>query len=225
MKIECCIIDDEPLARSGIEGYVEKIPYLKCIGMFSSAIDMLSQLDGLNPDLLFLDIQMPNLTGLEFLKSLKSPPKVIITTAYDQYALEGFELDVLDYLMKPIPFDRFLKAAEKAKGHFQNSQDSFFVKTDKRTEKVRFDDLMYIESMQNYVILNTRSGKHIVHTTLKTMLNQLPESKFTQIHKQYIINNQSVDAIEGNQVVIGPVKLPISRTYSEDAKQAIFKNQ
>lgn len=224
MRIDCCIVDDEPLARSGIEGYVDKIPYLRILGSFSSAIDLLAQLDKLNPDLLFLDIQMPNLTGLDFLKSLQNPPKVIITTAYDQYALEGFELDVLDYLMKPIPFERFLKAAEKAKTHFQDAHDSFFVKTDKRTERVRYDELMYIESMQNYVILHTTSGKHMVHTTLKTMLDQLPESRFTQIHKQYIVNNQRIDAIEGNQVVVANIKLPISRTYRLEAKNTIFKN-
>ncbi|WP_420319069.1 LytR/AlgR family response regulator transcription factor [Ekhidna sp.] len=222
MTIKCCIVDDEPLARSGIEGYVEKIPYLNCSGTFSSAIDLLSELEILNPELLFLDIQMPHLTGLDFVKSLKNPPKVIFTTAYDQYALEGFELDVIDYLMKPISFDRFLKATEKAKLLLKDTRDSFFVKTDKRMEKVRFDDILYIESMQNYVIVNVNNEKLITHTTLKSMTENLPEN-FIQIHKQYIINKRHIAAIEGNQIVLEGNKLPISRTYREKALNAIMK--
>ncbi len=216
MNIRCCIVDDEPLARSGIEGYVGKLPYLSCVGTFSSALDLLTKLDELKPDLLFLDIQMPHLTGLDFVKSLSNPPKVIFTTAYDQYALEGFELDVLDYLMKPVSFERFLKAAEKAKSLFQDSRDSFFVKTDKRMEKVNFEDILYLESMQNYVVLHTNNGKLITHNTMKNVFEELPSDRFTQIHKQYIINNGKVDAIEGNQVEIGDQKLPISRTFRDE---------
>lgn len=225
MTINCCIVDDEPLARQGIEGYAEKIPYLNCIGSFGSALDLLSEFDRLKPDLLFLDIQMPHLTGIDFVKNLKNPPKVIFTTAYNQYALEGFELDVMDYLMKPISFDRFLKSAEKVKSHFQDHQDSFFVKTDKRMEKVRFTDILYLESMQNYVVLFTSAGKLISHTTLKSMLSDLPPKIFTQIHKQYIINNKQIDAIEGNQIVINEVKLPISRTFRDEALKAILSSK
>jgi DNA-binding LytR/AlgR family response regulator len=222
MTIKCCIVDDEPLARSGIEGYMEKVPYLSHIGSFSSALDLLNELEKLKPELLFLDIQMPHLTGLDFVKSLNNPPKVIFTTAYDQYALEGFELDVVDYLMKPISFDRFLKAAEKTKSLFQDTNDSFFVKTDKRMEKVRFNDILYLESMQNYVILHKKEGKIITHTTLKSMIENLPDS-FIQIHKQYVINQKKVDAIEGNQVVIKDVKLPISRSNRSSALSSILK--
>lgn len=224
MKISCCIVDDEPLARQGLEGYVGKIPYLAGIGSFGSALDLLSELENLSPDLLFLDIQMPHLTGVDFIKSVKNPPKVIFTTAYDQYALEGFELDVLDYLMKPISFDRFLKAAEKARIHFLNSRSSFFLKTDKRMENVQFEDILYLESMQNYVVLFTKTGRHVSHTTLKSLYADLPQENFTQIHKQYIISNKQLVAIEGNQVVIGRVKLPISRTYREQALKGILKN-
>lgn len=222
MTIKCCIVDDEPLARSGIEGYMEKVPYLSHIGSFSSALDLLNEFEKLKPELLFLDIQMPHLTGLDFVKSLNNPPKVIFTTAYDQYALEGFELDVVDYLMKPISFDRFLKAAEKTKSLFQDTNDSFFVKTDKRMEKVRFNDILYLESMQNYVILHKKEGKIITHTTLKSMIENLPDS-FIQIHKQYVINQKKVDAIEGNQVVIKDVKLPISRSNRSSALSSILK--
>ncbi len=224
MTIKCCIVDDEPLARAGIEGYVEQIPYLTHLGSFSSALDLLNKLEELNPDLLFLDIQMPHLTGLDFVKSLNNPPKVIFTTAYDQYALEGFELDVVDYLMKPISFDRFLKATEKAKTLFQGTQDSFFVKTDKRMEKVRYDDILFLESMQNYVILQLKETRLITHTTLKSIVDSLPSS-FIQIHKQYVINRNHVNALEGNQVIIKDNKLPVSRTYRDQALNAILNNR
>lgn len=222
MKIRCCVVDDEPLARAGIEGYVSKLPYLTLAGSFSSALDLLEKLDELKPDLLFLDIQMPHLTGLEFVKNLLNPPKVIFTTAYDQYALEGFELDVLDYLMKPISFERFLKAAEKAKSQLQRGRDSFFVKTDKRMEKIIFDDITYLESMQNYVIIHVNDGKLITHSTLKAICETLPGEQFIQIHKQYVINHRQVTAIEGNQVVIGNKTLPISRTYREEVMQRLL---
>lgn len=222
MTITCCVVDDEPLARSGIIGYIENIPYLNCIGEFNSAIDLLSKLDELKPDLLFLDIQMPHLTGLDLVKNLKHPPKVIFTTAYDQYALEGFELEVLDYLMKPISFDRFLKATEKAKTYFKEQKNSFFVKTDKRMERVNFDQILYLESMQNYVIIHCEDKKLITHNTLKSIFELLPKSDFSQIHKQYIVHNHCVSAIEGNQVVIKNVKLPISRSYRTEALNTIL---
>ncbi|MEP2771921.1 MAG: response regulator transcription factor [Fulvivirga sp.] len=223
MSIRCCIVDDEPLARDGIAGYVEKLSYLKLVGSFSSALDLLQQLDELKPDLLFLDIEMPHLTGLEFVKSLSNPPKVIFTTAYDQYALAGFELDVLDYLMKPISFERFLKAVEKAKSQLQTPRESFFVKTDKSLKKVKFDEILYLESMQNYVILHLPDEKVITHNTLKALIEELPNHHFTQIHKQYVINNSHVSAIEGNQVVVGSGTLPISRTYREAALERLLK--
>lgn len=223
MSIRCCIVDDEPLARDGIAGYIEKLSYLKLVGSFSSALDLLQQLDELKPDLLFLDIEMPHLTGLEFVKSLSNPPKVIFTTAYDQYALAGFELDVLDYLMKPISFERFLKATEKAKSQLQTARESFFVKTDKSLKKVKFDEILYLESMQNYVILHLPDEKVITHNTLKALIEELPNHQFTQIHKQYVINNSHVSAIEGNQVAVGSGTLPISRTYREAALERLLK--
>jgi len=222
MKIRCCIVDDEPLARKGIEGYVERLPYLSLVGSFSSAFDLLKKLDELKPELLFMDIQMPHLNGLEFVKSLSNPPKVIFTTAYDQYAIEGFELDVLDYLMKPISFERFLKAVEKAKSHFKESIDSFFVKTDKRMQRILFDDILYLESMQNYVIVHINDGKHITHNTLKSIIKDLPIERFTQIHKQYVINNDNVKAIEANQVIIGEKTLPISRTFRNQTMERLL---
>ena len=166
---------------------------------------------------------MPHLTGLDFVKSLKNPPKVIFTTAYGQYALEGFELDVVDYLMKPISFDRFLKATEKAKALFQTHQDFFFVKTDKRMEKVHFEDILYLASMQNYVILQLKEDRLMTHTTLKSISSSLPPS-FIQIHKQYVINKKHVKALEENQVIINDNKLPVSRTYRDQALNAILNN-
>ncbi len=222
MNIRCCIVDDEPLARNGIESYATRIPYLTVVGVFSSALDLLADLDKLKPDLLFLDIEMPHLTGLDLIKSLSNPPKVIFTTAFDRYAIEGFELDVIDYLLKPVSFERFLKASEKAKGYFSDSRDSFFLKTDKRMEKVKFDSILYLESMQNYVILHTDEGKHISHTTLKSIYSELPGDGFTQIHKQYIVNNAKIQALEGNQVVLNSGVLPISRTYKEQVMKKLL---
>ncbi|WP_020533091.1 LytR/AlgR family response regulator transcription factor [Flexithrix dorotheae] len=225
-KIKCAIVDDEPIALEGLRGYVEKIPYLECVGEFSSALDLLEKIDQINPELLFLDIQMPYLTGIDFLKSLKKPPKVVFTTAYDNYALEGYELDIVDYLMKPISFNRFLKACEKVKKDLkEDPPDSFFIKTDKRTEKIFYEDIQYIEGFQNYLKLNCLQEKHIVHITLKSFLEQLPETQFIQVHKSFIINLKAIKALEGNQLVIGKDKIPISRSYKDEVVEKIINSK
>ncbi|HAA11986.1 MAG TPA: DNA-binding response regulator [Cytophagales bacterium] len=216
MNIRCVITDDEPIALQGMQSYVEKVPYLECVGTYSSALDLLADLDGIKPDLLLLDIEMPHLTGIELLQSLSQPPLVIFTTAYDQYAIQGFELEVVDYLLKPIAFPRFLQAMEKVKKRLAvPEEDWFFVKTDQRTLKLRFADILYVEGMQNYAVLHTPSGQHIAHLTLKSMLEQLPKGKFLQPHKSYLVNIAAVEAVEGNQLVIGATKIPIGRTNRE----------
>ncbi|MEL6538290.1 MAG: LytTR family DNA-binding domain-containing protein [Bacteroidota bacterium] len=216
MNIRCVITDDEPMAVQGMQSYVAKVPYLECVGTFHSALDLLAELDALQPDLLLLDIEMPHLTGIEFLKSLAQPPLVVFTTAYDQYALQGFELEVVDYLLKPVAFPRFLQAMEKVKKRVVvPEEDWFFVKTDQRTLKLRYSDIRYVEGMQNYVVLHTAAGKHVAHLTMKSLFEQLPAGKFLQPHKSYLVNIEAVEAVEGNQLVVGEMKIPIGRTNRE----------
>src|SRR5215213_2327335 len=173
MKISCMITDDEPMARKGLQGYVERIPYLQLLAVCEDAVQLNSKLQEQKPDLLFLDIEMPYLSGIEFLKTQSNPPKVIFTTAYENYALQGFELDVLDYLLKPISFERFLKSANKAADYFRSRKetvsDHFFIKVEGRLEKVLFNDIIFIEALENYVALYTTNKKMLTHATLRSV--------------------------------------------------------
>lgn len=221
IKIKSIIVEDEPLARSGLENYVKEVDFLMLIASCENAVDANNLLAKHHPDLMFLDIQMPRLTGIDFLKSLSHPPMVIITTAYPNYALQGFELDVVDYLVKPYPFDRFLKAVNKARDIYSlktqsaesiiHNSDYFFVKTDKKLEKVVFSELLFVEAMENYVIMHTHSGKVITMMTMKTMEDKLPENDFLRVHKSFIVNRNHIHSIEGNELVVGQTKIPISR--------------
>lgn len=216
MNIRCIITDDEPMALQGLQGYVAQVPYMECLATFNSAIDLLAKLDEYQPDLLLLDIQMPHLTGLDLLKSLRNPPLVVFTTAYGEYALEGYELNVVDYLMKPISFPRFLKAMEKVKDRLgPTASDWVFVKTDQRTERLYYHEIRYVEGLQNYVVLHTTKGQHIAHLTLKSLVQQLPTSQFIQPHKSFLVNIQAIEAVEGNQLILSDKNIPIGRTNRE----------
>jgi len=177
-KIRCVITDDEPMARKGLQGYVEKIEFLELAGVCEDAIQLNSLLKQQSADLLFLDIEMPYVTGIDFLQRATQHPKVVFTTAYEQYALKGYELDILDYLLKPISFERFLQTANKAFDYFQpkgSGKDTYlFIKTDSKLEKVNFDDIMFVEAMENYVAIYTGEKKLITHSTLKLMQENLP---------------------------------------------------
>ncbi|WP_276481766.1 LytR/AlgR family response regulator transcription factor [Paraflavitalea pollutisoli] len=217
--ISCIITDDEPLARKGLQGYVEKIDFLQLAGVCEDALQLNSLLRQQPVDLLFLDIEMPYITGIEFLQQTSHPPKVIFTTAYEQYAIRGYELDVLDYLLKPIPFERFLKAANKAYDYFQPStsgeRDHLFVKTDSRLEKVRFADILLVEAMENYVAIYVGDKKLITHSTLKGLQDSLPPGRFIQPHKSYLVNLEAIGAVEGNILHVGRYQVPISK-YQKD---------
>ncbi|HXL55531.1 MAG TPA: LytTR family DNA-binding domain-containing protein, partial [Chitinophagaceae bacterium] len=180
-------------------------------------------------DLLFLDIEMPYITGIEFLKNLANPPKVIFTTAYERYAIQGYELDVLDYLLKPISPDRFLKAANKAHDYFQskhsNDQTYFFVKTDNKLEKILFDEMLFVEAMENYVAIYTNDKKVITHSTLKAVQERLPDKKFIQPHKSYLVNINRIDAIEGNVLHVSKYEVPVSKYQKEDVLEKIVNNK
>src|SRR5882724_5034964 len=204
IKIKCVIVDDEPFARKGLLSYIEKIDFLQLSGVCENVIELNSLLKQQPVDLLFLDIEMPYISGVDFLKSTKELPKVIFTTAYEQYALKGYELDVLDYLLKPISFERFLQAANKAYGWFslqkENTpgQDYFFVKADNKLEKINFDDILFVEALENYVAIYTKEKKIITHLTLKMLQEKLTAPRFIYPHKSYIVAMDKIKSIEGN---------------------------
>lgn len=225
MKLKCVIIDDEPVARQLIAEFVGDIDYLELLGEAENPAKAIKLLTENAVDLIFLDINMPTINGINFLKSSKTTASVIMTTAYPQYAVEAFELDVLDYLVKPIPFERFLKACNKAKELAdykkqpiqanQHAAGYFFVKCDNQIEKVFYGELLYAESMMNYVILYTSVRKMIVYVTLKILEEQLPASQFIKVHKSFLVNRHKIQSIDGNQVNIGPQKIPISQNLRE----------
>ncbi|MEM7509998.1 MAG: LytTR family DNA-binding domain-containing protein [Bacteroidota bacterium] len=229
--IRTLIIDDEPLAREGIAEYVEQIPSLKVLGVCENPLEGLPYIDRGEVDLMFLDIQMPQINGIDFLKTISHPPLVIFTTAYPSYALEGYQLDALDYLVKPITFERFFKAATKAihyhkllKQKETQTQPSdgayFFIKSEQHFEKIIIDEILFIEGLQNYISIYTPDQKFVTLMSMKGIMARLPEDDFVRTHKSYIINKNQVDKLSGNELHIGSYKIPISRTY----KEAVMKN-
>jgi len=227
-KITCIITDDEPLARKGLEAYVQRVPFLELATVCEDAIQLNTVLQQRKVDLLFLDIEMPYLSGIDLIKTLREPPKVIFTTAYENYALQGYELDVLDYLLKPISFDRFLKAANKAADYFNaggaNAKEYVFIKVDGRLEKVRFQDILFVQALENYVAIQTPSRRLLTHATLKSVLELLPPG-FVQTHKSWIVNCACVDSIEGNTLKCGSYEVPLSKYTKEDVLEKIVNGQ
>lgn len=228
MTIKCLVIDDEPVARKGIAGYVEQTPFLELFATCKSALEANEILQEEAIDLLFLDIEMPDLTGIEFMRSLNDPPSVIFTTAYRDYATEGFELDALDYLVKPISFQRFLKAANKARNHFEAQQsqpltksdsgevlDHFFIKSDGQYIKIKLDEVLFFESDRDYIFIHTEKKRYMTLLSLKQLEKDLPTDQFIRVHRSFIIAIKRVDLLEGNQVKIGDRKIPISRGLQE----------
>jgi DNA-binding LytR/AlgR family response regulator len=235
MKIRCLIIDDEPLAQRVIERYAENIPFLEIVQKCNSAVEAIDVLHNQVVDLLFLDINMPRLSGMEFLKTLKNPPLVIITTAYAEYAIQGYELDVVDYLMKPFAFDRFYKAIQKAeeliKGKDQRNAESketdkqedtfIFIKSSKKTFKVNLGEILYIEALGDYVKIFTTEKMIISYQSLKNIETLLPSSSFPRIHKSFIIALSRIDLIEGNHVKIKDRLIPIGTNFKGEFEKLI----
>ncbi|HVI46392.1 MAG TPA: LytTR family DNA-binding domain-containing protein [Chitinophaga sp.] len=226
LNISCIITDDEPIAAAGLKGYAEKTGFLHVAAVCENAIQLNNVLKQQPADLLFLDIEMPYITGIEFLKSFPNPPKVIFTTAYERYAIQGFDLDVLDYLLKPVSFERFLKAANKAYDYFSaertEPRDYLFAKADNKLEKILFSDILFIEAMENYVAIYTAERKIVTHATLKSVMENLPPKQFIQPHKSYIVSIQRIRAIEGNVLHIGKYEVPISKYQKEDVMKRIL---
>lgn len=228
MKISCIITDDEPFARKGLQGYIEKIDFLDLKGVCENAIELNSLLKQQQVDVLFLDIEMPYMTGIELLKNLTRPPKVVFTTAYEKYAVHGYELEVLDYLLKPISFERFLKTANKIYDHFQtqpSTSDYFFVKADSKLEKISVNDILFVEAMENYVAIHLPDRKIITHLTLKMLQEHLPATSFVQPHKSYLVAIGKINSIEGNTLYVGAFQIPVSKYQKEETLQRILHNR
>lgn len=221
--INCLVVDDEPIARKGIIEYIRQIEYLNLVAQCKSAAEAAGLLQKSKIDLIFMDIQMPKLTGIEFVRALADPPLIIITTAYSEYALEGFELDVVDYLLKPISFARFLKSAEKAQNYMHAKEknvsitdDFFFIKCNGKIEKIVMADVDYIEAMANYVIIHTRQKKYITYLTFSGIEEQLPTNLFVRIHKSFLVAISAIETIDGNEIITNSARLPISKNYRNE---------
>jgi DNA-binding LytR/AlgR family response regulator len=215
MKLRCVIVDDEPVARNGLAEDIRAIDFMEVTGIAESALHAMELMTKQHPDLLFLDIEMPKLNGFDLLHSLEKPPMVILTTAYSHYAPESYDAGVIDYLLKPISFDRLLKACNKAKEfHKQpvHSADHFFVKTNGRYEKILISDLLFVEAADNYILIYTAEKKYLVYRTLKSMEDELPSQLFIKVHKSFIIAVDKVNKLEGNQVFIDKHSIPVSRS-------------
>ena len=236
MNINCIVIDDEPLARKGLKEYIADVDFLNLIGEFDSALKAADLVSRGEVQLLFLDIQMPKITGLEFFKTLQNPPPVIFTTAYPQYALDGFEMNALDYLVKPISFDRFLKASLRAKEFYEvreknlagisgTATDYFFIKADNKLVKLLYDDILFTEALQNYVVIHTKDKKYITYLTFKSVEDYLPAEKFIKTHKSYMVAAAKIESVEGNIIRIGQHDIPISRNLKDEVMDKLLKGK
>jgi DNA-binding LytR/AlgR family response regulator len=230
--MKCIIVDDEPLAIEILEAYVARIDDLELVGTFRNGIAAFTFVQQNTVDLIFLDIEMPKLSGIEFLKTLKKSPKVIITTAYRDYAIEGFELEVVDYLLKPIPFERFLKSVGKVFSSTKETgssstpvpQDSFiFFKVDKKMVKIRMADILYIESIKDYVKVRTADKEIVTQQKISYLDESLPRTQFLRIHRSFIVNTDHIDAYTATDVEIDKFKVPIGRNYKNDVMRALSK--
>ncbi len=237
--IKCLAIDDEYLALNIIKRYFAKVPFLELTDTSKSALSAIEILAANEIDLLFLDIQMPDISGLEFLKTLKNPPLVIITTAYQEYALSGYENDVIDYLLKPIRFERFLKAVNKAREQLElrksaqpqnsislpkNQKEFCFIKSGYKSEKVFYKDILYIEGQKEYIYIHTKEKKYVKLQSMSSFMTELPDDEFIRIHKSYIVAAGKINAIYGNTVEIGQISLPVGRSYKDLVQKLITPN-
>lgn len=241
MTLTCVVVEDEPLARNLLEQYILKIPHLQLIKSFSSPLAALDFLRNNPIDILFSDIQMPEITGISLLKILPKKPLVILTTAYSEYALEGYELDVVDYLLKPITLERFLKAVEKATQRLAKSPvapavesvaanelvipSSIFVKDGTKLVKIRLNEILYIEGLKDYVAIYTKDKKVVTLQTLKSLEVQLGSYQFIRVHHSYIVSFEAIDTIDKEKIQIGKVWIPISDTYRKSFKEFLEKHQ
>ena len=233
--LNCVIVDDEPMATEGLSSYVREISFLNLAGICENPVELSALLSKQAIDLVFLDIQMPKMSGIDFLRTVQHPPLVVIISAFPSYALEGFQLNVLDYLVKPVLFDRFFKAAVKAHDYYtllENAagnrsnplfhRDYLFIKCGNRYERIFFEDILFIEGLENYVNIYTHKGKYITLQHLKSWNEYLDNRLFVRVHKSYIVAKKQIDGIEGNTIYIGDHNIPIGRTFREQALNDIL---
>ncbi|QCR21818.1 LytTR family DNA-binding domain-containing protein [Pontibacter sp. SGAir0037] len=242
MTIRCLAVDDEPLALDIIESYISKLPFLQLVKTCASATEAMQVLQEEKVDLMFLDIEMPELTGIQLLNIMKNQPLIIFTTAYPDYALEGFNQDAVDYLLKPIPFDRFVKAVNKAQERLQRSakpalepvpvpaaapaheHEFMFVKADYKTIRVDFKDVLWIEGLKDYIIIQTTDQKIITLLSMNKMMEKLPESRFLRVHRSFIVALQKIDSIEKSRIRIGKKEIPIGEVYKDQFVKWVEEN-
>lgn len=237
--MKAVIVDDEPLAREGIASYVKEFDFLTLIACCENPLQLMKVLDEQTIDLIFLDIQMPKMHGIDFLKMTPHRPMVILITAFPDYAMEGFQLDVMDYLLKPVTFDRFFKSVNKAKDYFQlitkstqavtksvdKDADYFFIKCGSKYEKIQFSEILYIEGLENYVAIYTLKDKFITLLNLKTLEENLDSHAFVRVHKSYIVSISKIEGIEDNKIFIKSHRIPISRNYKEQVISQVLANK
>lgn len=223
-KLKCLIVDDEELARRLLEAYIAKLNFLQVVGSVENAAEAINVLHDLNVDILFLDIQMPDVKGTDLARMVPSTTKVIFTTAYSEYALEGFELNALDYLLKPITFKRFMIAVNKANDlvDANDFEEVITVKSGYDLHKLNLGDIIYIESSSEYVIFYTASQKIMSYQTLKSLEETLPNTMFMRVHRSFIVNRKKITAMKGKDLFIGDIKIPVSLSYYELVKQQLF---
>lgn len=235
--INTIAIDDEPLALQLVTGYIEKTPGLNLVGKFDNPLDAVDFMADKTVDLIFVDIQMPDLTGIEFTRAITKGPKVIFTTAYEKYALEGFRLDVVDYLLKPFSYEEFFKAVQKAlrlirlehKAEMtlvEANNEFLFLKSEYKIKRINFNDILYIEGLKDYVKVYTKNDPRPVLslTSLKLLETKLPESAFMRVHRSFIVNLEKIDTIERSRIVFGKVYIPVSDQYKEKFQEFVNKN-
>jgi len=223
MVLQCIIVDDEPIARKLLQEYIEEIDFLALVGTAENPLKAVELINQPGVDLIFLDVNMPKMSGFQFLRSTANLPMVIMTTAYGQYAVDGFEMAVIDYLVKPFSLERFLKATQKALElatlkqkqavSANTGSDYFYIKCDGKIERVGYNELIYVEAMANYIILHTVSKKLVVYLTIKRIQEELPPNTFLQVHKSYIVNIDKIQSIEGHVLDLGTAQVSIGLSF------------
>lgn len=235
MKIKCVIIDDEALAINVIEDHLKNFEHVEVVATFTNPLKAFGLLEKEKIDVIFLDINMPQLSGFEFIENLSYNPSVVITTAYREYAVKSYELNVLDYLVKPIPFQRFLKTMNKVHQRIYldsalpdlniQQEPHIFLKVSKKLVKVNLNDILYIESLKDYIKVFTTIGDYVVHKSLTAISEELPQSNFLRVHRSYTISLNKIKSVEGNMIEIVGRKIPIGRNYVKTARERIFNNE
>jgi DNA-binding LytR/AlgR family response regulator len=236
MKLKTIAIDDEPLALRLVSDYISKTPFLELVGSFDNPLDAIDYLSGQSVDLIFVDIQMPDLTGIEFARTLDDAPKIVFTTAYEKYALDGFKLNAIDYLLKPFSYEEFLKAAGKARKQveletsvlpsIEANNQFLFLKSEYKIRRINFNDILYIEGLKDYIkVYVSGDDKPVLSlNSIKSLEQKLPEEKFMRVHRSFIVNLDKIEIIERSRIIFGKIYIPVSDQYKDKFQEYLDKN-